>query len=121
MKNLKPFSTPLANHFKLSKRLCPSTEKEKGKMSIIPYSSAVGCLMYVMVCTRPDISHAIRVVSRFLTNPGKAHWEAVKWIFRYLRGTLKVCLSFGGSEPSLKGYTNSDIVGDLDCRKYTSG
>ena len=45
----------------------------------------------------------------------------MKWIFRYLRGTSKICLSFGGLEPSLEGYTDSDMVGDLDCRKSTSG
>ena len=74
MKKSKPISTPLASHFKLSKKLCPSTEKEKGEMSVIPYSSAVESLMYAMLCTRPNISHAVRVVA----NPGKAHWEAVK-------------------------------------------
>ena len=63
----------LTGHFKLSKRLCSSMEKEKDEMSIIPYSSVVGSLMYVMGCTRPDISHAVGVVSRFLENPGKAH------------------------------------------------
>ena len=73
MKNSKPVSTPLASHFKLSKRLCPSTEKEKGKVSVIPYSSTIGNLMYFMVCTRPNIFHAVGAVSRFLTNPGKAH------------------------------------------------
>ena len=78
MKNSKPVSTPLAGHFKLSKRLCPSTEKEKGEMSVIPYSLAVGSLMYAMVCTHSNISHAVRVVSIFLANPGKAHWKAVK-------------------------------------------
>ena len=77
--------------------------------------------MYAMVCTRPDISHAVGVVSRFLANPGKAFWEAVEWIFRYLKGTSKVCLSFGGSEPSLKGYIDSAMARDLDCRKSTSG
>ena len=65
MKNSKPISTPLAGHFKLGKRLCPSTEKEKGEMSIIPYSSAIGSLMYAMVCTRPDIFHAIGVVKAY--------------------------------------------------------
>ena len=45
----------------------------------------------------------------------------MKRIFRYLRGTSKVCLSFGGSRPSLEGYTNSDMAGDLDCKKYTFG
>ena len=45
----------------------------------------------------------------------------MKWIFRYLKDTLKVCLSFRWSKPSLEGYTDSDIAGDLDCRKSTSG
>ncbi|GKU85719.1 hypothetical protein SLEP1_g345 [Rubroshorea leprosula] len=85
MKHAKPVSTPLANHFKLSKRSCPTTKEEKEKMSPIPYYSAVGSLMYAMVCTRPDIAHAVGVVSRFLSDPGKIHWEAAKWIFRYLR------------------------------------
>ena len=70
MKNSKPVST---GHFKLSKRLCLSTEKEKAEISVIPYSSAVKSLMYAMVCTNPDICHAIGVVSRFLENPGKTH------------------------------------------------
>ena len=73
MKNSKPISKTLVGHFKLSKRLYPSTEKEKGEMSIIPYSSTVGSLMYAMVRTCPDISHAVGVVSRFLANLGKAH------------------------------------------------
>ena len=73
MKNSKPISTPLDGHFKPSKRLYPSIEKEKGEMSVIPYSSVVGSLMCAMVCTRSDISHAIGVVSRFLANPGIAH------------------------------------------------
>ena len=85
MKNSKPVSTPLVGHFKISKRLYLSMEKEKGEMSVIPYSSTIGSLMYAMVCTRPDISHAIDgVVSRFLANPSKAHWKVMKWIFRAL-------------------------------------
>ena len=73
MKNLTPVSTPLVGHFKLSKRLCPYTKKEKGEMSIIPYLLAVGSLMNAMVCTRPYISHAVEVVRRLLENLGKAH------------------------------------------------
>ena len=57
--------------------------------------------MYVMVWTRPDIAHAVGVVSRFLTNHGKEHWEIVKWTLRYLRGTSRVCLCFGSGEPML--------------------
>jgi hypothetical protein len=121
MKEAKPVSTPLASHFKLSKKSCPSTVEEREKMAGIPYSSAVGSLMYAMVCTRPDIAHAVGVVSRFLSNPGKDHWEAVKWILRYLRGTSKLCLCFGNSKPVLEGFTDADMAGDLDGRKSTSG
>ena len=77
--------------------------------------------MYAMVCTRTDIAHAVGVVSRFLENPEKEHWEAIKWILRYLRGTTRDCLCFKGSDPILKGYTNADMAGDLDNRKSTTG
>ena len=42
-------------------------------MSKVPNENAVGCLMYMMVCTRPDISHAVRVVNRYMVDPGKEH------------------------------------------------
>ena len=77
--------------------------------------------MYAMVCTRLDISHVVRVVSRFLYNPEKEHWTAVKWILRYLRGTSRLCLCFGDDEPVLEGYTDADMAGDTDSRKSTSG
>jgi hypothetical protein len=70
-------------------------------MSRVPYSSAVGSLMYAMVFTRPDISHAMGVVSRYMNNPGKEQWEAIKWILRYLRGTTIHELCFGGSDTFL--------------------
>ena len=81
MKEAKSVSSPLGNHFKLSRLLCPTTQEEKDKMAGIPYSSVVGSLMYVMVCTRPDIAHAVRVVNRYLSNPDREHLEAVKWIY----------------------------------------
>ena len=64
MQNAKPISTPLSSHLKLSKDMCPDTQEVIDYMSMIPYSSAVGSLMYAMVCTRPDIAHAVGVVSR---------------------------------------------------------
>ncbi|KAF3627162.1 hypothetical protein FXO37_30009 [Capsicum annuum] len=90
-------------------------------MANVPYSSAVESLMYAMVCTRLDIAHAVGVVRRFLENPGKEHWEAVKCILRYLRGTTGDCLCFGGSDLMLKGYTGADMAGDLDNKKSTTG
>ena len=121
MKDAKSVSTPLAAHFKLSADLCPCDDKEKEEMSKIPYASAVGSLMYAMVCTRPDIAHSVGVVSRFLANPGKKHWEAVKWILRYLKGTSHHCLCFGNNEIMLEGFADADMAGDVNTRKSTTG
>ena len=92
MNKAKPVSKPLGSHFKLSKEQSAKTEEERGHMSKVPYTSAIGSLMYAMMCTRPDIAHAIGVVSRFMSRPGKQHWEAVKWILRYLKGSSDTCL-----------------------------
>ena len=88
MNEAKPVSTPLGSHFKLSKEQSPKTEKERDHMCKVPYASAIGSLMYAIVCTRPDIANAVGVVSRFMSRLGKQHWEVVKWIMRYLRGSL---------------------------------
>jgi hypothetical protein len=121
MDKAKAVSIPLASHFKLSHKLCPSTNEEKLSMKSIPYSSAVGSLMYAMVCTRPDIAHAVGVVSRYLSNPGKVHWEAVKWVMRYLRGSSNLKLTLGCKKSMLVGYADSDLAGSIDDRKSTSG
>jgi hypothetical protein len=121
MNNVKPVQIPLASHFKLSSGLCPSNDEEKDYMSRVPYANAVGSLMYAMVSTRPDISHAVGVVSRYMENPGKEHWEAVKWVLRYLRGTSNYSITYDGSSDSVCGYVDSDFAGDLDKRRSTSG
>jgi ATP-binding cassette subfamily B (MDR/TAP) protein 1 len=77
--------------------------------------------MYAMVCTRPDISHVVGVVSRYMSNLGKQHWEAVKWILMYLRGTTEKCLSFRKDELKLEGYVDSDFAREADQRRSTIG
>ena len=94
MENAKPISTPLANHFRLSTIQFLKTDDDVQDMSKVSYASAVGCLMYAMVCTRPDMTQAVSVVSKFLLNPGRSHWDVVKWIFRYLRGTIDYDIMF---------------------------
>lgn len=78
MSNAKSVATPLANYFLLSSKMCPSTAEEKREMDGIPYSSAVGSLMYVMVSMCPDLAHAVRVVSGFMSNPSKTQWQAIQ-------------------------------------------
>ena len=121
MDGSKPVSTPLACHFKLSKDQSPTTEQDRAQMDKVPYASAIGSLMYAMVCTRPDIAHAVGVVSRYMSNPGKQHWEAVKWILRYLRGTADYALCFKKSDLGLEGFVDADMARDVDGRKSTMG
>ncbi|GJZ29607.1 hypothetical protein Tco_0574254 [Tanacetum coccineum] len=93
-------------------------------MSKVPYANAVGSLMYLMVCTRPDIAYAVSVVSRYLANPGKNHWEAVKWILKYLRGTANVGLVYGtdrGNHVDVTGFVDSDYAKDPDKGRSITG
>ncbi|KAH7387965.1 hypothetical protein KP509_16G051000 [Ceratopteris richardii] len=117
----KPLGVPLHPHVKLSKDDCPKNDDAASYMKSVPYASACGSLMYAMVATRPDIAHAVGVVSRFMANPGRAHWEVVKSILRYLKGTKSKCLCYGKGPLELKGFCDSDMAGDVDTRKSTSG
>nr|GEY63740.1 retrovirus-related Pol polyprotein from transposon TNT 1-94 [Tanacetum cinerariifolium] len=115
----KPVSTLLAAHFKLDRSNIPGTDKEVKYMKTVSFSSAVGSPMYARVCMRPDLAHAVSVVSRFMANPGKAHWKAVKWILRYLKGASNICLVYDGKGhgDGLVGYADSDCSGDLVKRR----
>ena len=64
--------------------------------------------MYALLETRPDITYAVQMVSRFSKNPGYTHWEAVKKIFCYLKGTKDLWLSYGGQQKELTGYADAD-------------
>jgi len=74
-----------------------------------------------MVCTRPDILYAVSMVNRYMTNSSKTHWQAVKWIQRYLRGTTSTCLEFRRCKDGVVGYIDSDFTGDLGMRRSLSG
>uniref|UniRef100_A0A2N9EPJ3 CCHC-type domain-containing protein n=1 Tax=Fagus sylvatica TaxID=28930 RepID=A0A2N9EPJ3_FAGSY len=123
MLDAKPVSTPLANHFRLSGSQCPKNEEEIENMSKVPYASAVGCLMYAMVCTRPDLAHAVSTVSRYMANPGREHWNAVKWISRYLKGTAEHGILFSRQPVtnSVVEYVDADYAGEVDDRRSTTG
>ena len=73
-------------------------DAENTEMAKVPYSYTVSSLMYAMICTRPDIAYAVGVVSRYMSNPGKKHWEVVKSIMWYLNNTRDVCICCWGSK-----------------------
>ncbi|KAM6563895.1 hypothetical protein CsatB_023893 [Cannabis sativa] len=91
-------------------------------MKDVPYSNAVGSIMYLMVSTRPDLGYAMSVLSKYMANPGKVHWLAMKWVFRYLLGTTKVGLIYNRQKANtiIEGYSDSDYAGDRDNRRSTS-
>nr|GEY78995.1 hypothetical protein [Tanacetum cinerariifolium] len=90
--------------FKLSKKQASKTKASRQRMAKIPYALIVGSVMYAIVCTMLDIAHAVGVVSRFMSNPGREHWEAVKWLVRYLKVTSKDTLCFSRKVVVLEGF-----------------
>eukprot|EP00253_Pinus_taeda_P002177 PITA_02177 len=99
----KPVKIPIPVGVRLYVEQCPKTQEEEEDMSYVPYASAVSILMYANVCTRPNITHAVGVLRRFMSKPGKEHWTTAKRLFRYLRGT-----------------SDYDRAGDLHQRRSTS-
>jgi Reverse transcriptase (RNA-dependent DNA polymerase)/gag-polypeptide of LTR copia-type/Integrase core domain/GAG-pre-integrase domain len=114
-------STPQEFGKKLSPEDCPTTEEEKRYMDKVPYREAVGSLLYAANCTRPDIATSVSNVSRYLSNPGRAHWEAVKRILRYLKETEGLSLTLGGNEVHLEGFSDADWGADLIARRSRTG
>ncbi|KAK8578797.1 hypothetical protein V6N12_069141 [Hibiscus sabdariffa] len=113
---------PMRHGISLSKEMCPSTPQERERMSQIPYASAIGSIMYAMICTRPDLSYALSMTSRYQANPGEGHWTAVKNILKYLRRTKDVFLVYGGEEElRIKGYTDASFQTDKDDSRSQSG
>ena len=120
MQSGRSLSTLFPAYLKLSKDDCPKSDEDKAAMAKVPYALACGGLMYTMVATRPDITYVVGVVNRFMSNPGKKHWEAVKSILRYLSGTTDRQLCYGRGELCIHGYVDSDYAGCVDsCRTTT--
>ena len=85
------------------------------------YSSLVGSLLYLSVCTRPDIAQAVGVLSKYMASPPTVHMQAAKGVVRYLAGTADYGITFGGAGALLLGYCDADYAGDLDTRRSTTG
>ncbi len=108
LKDLKPVSTPMDPHVKLSTAQSPTTLEEIAQMHNIKYPEAVGSLMYASQGTCPDITFTMTTLSKFLKNLGMAHWEQCKHIFCYLKGTLDWKLTFGETDQDLTGWVDAD-------------
>ena len=109
-------STPMDPNVKLVK-----DDKYSKKVDPLLYQSMVGSLLHVARATRPDIAHAVGIVSKFNAEPTVAHLTAVKRIFRYLKGTLDLALHYEATDKRLLGYSDADWANDLDNRHSTTG
>jgi len=104
----KAYSTPMVLSTQYSKSDSPVTATNTACMHKVPYRKAIGSLMYASVTTCPNITFVVSMLLQFLENPGEAHWEAVKRVFRYLSGTCDVALTYGGERHDLLGFTDAD-------------
>jgi hypothetical protein len=94
--------------------------------TIKAYQSAVGSIMFAMLCTRPDIAYSVAILSKFAQNPTPDHQKAVQRVLRYLRGTSHLGITYTGitprtDEPELTGYCDSDWAADRDDRISVTG
>nr|GEV74215.1 zinc finger, CCHC-type [Tanacetum cinerariifolium] len=109
-----PVSTPMD----LVEKLKPNIGKP---VDHLEYSRAIGCLMYAMTRTRPDIAYVVGRLSRFTRNPSRQHWKAIIKVFKYLRGTKDYGLSYVGYPSVLEGYSDASWIKHVEDSSSTSG
>lgn len=116
MSDCNPCQAPMEPRTKLSKL------SEEPPVDATYYRSIVGSLRY-LVNTRPDIAYSVGIISRFMEKPTTQHMAAMKHILRYIRGTLDLGCIYTKKEETAKlvGYSDSDLAGDIDDRKSTTG
>nr|KAJ0200602.1 hypothetical protein LSAT_V11C600333090 [Lactuca sativa] len=112
--NCSPVSTPIDPSLKL-------LPNKGSPVSQLKYSRAIGCLMYAMISTRPDIAYAMGRLSRYTSNPSSHHWQAVSRVFRYLKGTMNYGLTYSGYPSVLEGYLEASWINNLEDHSSTSG
>ena len=115
MGDAKTTDNPANTSIKLSK-----AEGEPLDTTAFPYSALVGSLLYLSICTRPDIAQAVGALARHMAAPTTVHWTAAKHVLRYLAGTVDYGITFGGATQGLDVYCDSDYAGDIDTRRSTT-
>jgi Reverse transcriptase (RNA-dependent DNA polymerase) len=121
-KDCKPVISPMVQASDLMSK-SPRSDSEASRRAGVPYREAIGSLLYLAVQTRPDISVAVSVLSKHVQEPKPCHWEGVKRVFRYLKGTGSHGLCYAATEQNhaLKIYCDADWATDPEDRHSRSG
>ncbi|GJU97450.1 zinc finger, CCHC-type containing protein [Tanacetum coccineum] len=109
-----PVSTPMDP----VEKLMPNTGKHVDQLK---YARAIGCLMFDMTSTRPDIAYAVGRLSRFTSNPIRHDYHAIARVFKYLKGTMNYGLSYVGYPSVLEGYSDASWMNHVEDSSSTSG
>ena len=111
MQNSKRGFLSMCHGISLSKTQCLTTQDERDRMSKIPYAYAIRSIMYAMLWTRPNVSYALSMTSRYQSDPDESHWTLVKNILKYFRRSKDTFLLYEGQEDELvvNGYINASF------------
>nr|GEV23407.1 hypothetical protein [Tanacetum cinerariifolium] len=114
----REYCSSVSTHMDPVKKLKLTTSKPVDQLE---YSRVIGCLMYAMTSTRPDIAYAVVRLSRFTSNPSRQHCKAITRVFKYLRGTMNYGLSFVGYHSVLEAYSDASWINHVEDSSSTSG
>ena len=122
MQSCSSRKAPIIKGNRFSKGQYPQNDIERDQMKTAPYSSAVGNLMYVKVCTRLDIAFVVGLLGRYLSDLGQSHWKMAKKVLRYLQGTKNLMLTCRCIDTlEVVGFSDFNYEGYVDDKKSTSG
>ncbi|GKA49104.1 zinc finger, CCHC-type containing protein [Tanacetum coccineum] len=121
-KVLKKFNyfdcTPMSTPMDISEKLMPNNGQA---VSHLEYSRVIGCLMYAMTCIRPGIVFVMGKLSRYTSNPGTQHWQAIQRVLKYLKKTMNYRSTYTSYPSVLEGYTDASWIRNSEDNSSTSG
>ena len=122
LSHVPPRNTPLPAGLTLDTSMSPQTDSERKAMGDKPYRSILGNVMWGQLATRPDLSFAVSLLSRFQSNPGIEHWNALMHVIGYIKNTMDYGLTYTrGNGVSPYAFVDADYGGCKDTRRSTSG
>ena len=122
LESCNPVLTPLDPSVKLSKDMSPTSVKGMMKMEKLPYRELIGSLMYLMVCSRPDISFTVGQLASYMNCPGTQHYNAAIHLLKYIKGSMDRELIYkSDSKLQIEGYCDADWATNADNRRSTTG